>query len=191
MKKRTQVAGKPRSRRLTHLDERGQARMVDVAEKPETDRVAVASSAVKMNAATLRALTGAGTTKTAKTSKTREPATTLRTAKGDVFAVARLAALAALKRTPDWIPLAHPVRVVGTRVDLQIDPRLPGVRVAVEVRAIDRTGVEMEAMVGASAAALAVYDMVKAVQRDVEVVSVRLEEKRGGRSGHWRRTRTS
>lgn len=154
---------------LTHLDEGGRARMVDVGAKPETSRVAVATAAVKMKPATL-ALVEAGSGK-----------------KGDVFSTARLAGIAALKRTADWIPLCHPVRVVGTDVVLEVDRRLPGVRVRVEVHAFDRTGVEMEAMVGAAAAALTIYDMVKGAERGVEITAVRLEEKRGGRSGHWRR----
>jgi cyclic pyranopterin phosphate synthase len=107
--------------------------------------------------------------------------------KGDVLATARLAAIAALKRTAEWIPLCHPVRVVGSDVDLTVDRALPGVRVRVTVRAFDRTGVEMEAMVGAAAAALTVYDMVKGVERGVEIQAVQLEEKRGGKSGEWRR----
>jgi cyclic pyranopterin phosphate synthase len=154
---------------LTHLDRQGRARMVDVGAKPETDRVAVASAAVKMKRATL-ALVEAGAGK-----------------KGDVFSTARIAALAALKRTAEWIPLCHPVRVVGTDVVLTADRKLPGVRVRVEVHAFDRTGVEMEAMVGAAAAALTIYDMVKGAERGVEISAVRLEEKRGGRSGVWRR----
>ena len=158
-----------RKRSLTHLDERGRARMVDVGAKPETERVAVATAAVKMTAPTL-ALVEAGSGK-----------------KGDVFSTARLAGIAALKRTADWIPLCHPVRVVGTDIVLEADRRLPGVRVRVEVHAYDRTGVEMEAMVGAAAAALTIYDMVKGAERGVEITAVRLEEKRGGRSGHWRR----
>jgi cyclic pyranopterin monophosphate synthase len=145
--------------------------MVDVGAKPETHRVAVATAVVRMKRETL-ALVEAGAGK-----------------KGDVFSTARLAALAALKRTAEWIPLCHPVRVVASDVTLVADRRLPGVRIAVEVQAVDRTGVEMEAMVGAAAAALTVYDMVKGVERGVEVAEVRLEEKRGGRSGHWRRGR--
>jgi cyclic pyranopterin phosphate synthase len=156
---------------LTHLDQRGRARMVDVGDKPETHRVAVASAAVKMAPATL-AMVEAGSG-----------------SKGDVMSTARIAAIAALKRTADWIPLCHPVRVVGTDVELVADRRLPGVRVRVEVHAFDRTGVEMEAMVGAAAAALTIYDMVKGAERGVEVAAVRLEEKRGGRSGSWRRGR--
>jgi len=160
----------PRRSRLTHLDEAGRARMVDVGAKGETHRVAVASAAIKMSAATLR-LVEHGAAK-----------------KGDVLSTARIAAIAALKRTADLIPLCHPVRVVGSDVTLAVDRKLPGVRVRVEVHAFDRTGVEMEAMVGAAVAALAVYDMVKGVERGVEVLAVRLEEKRGGRSGMWRRS---
>jgi cyclic pyranopterin monophosphate synthase len=154
---------------LTHLDRKGRARMVDVGAKPESHRVAVATAAVKMKRETL-ALVEGGAGK-----------------KGDVFSTARIAAIAALKRTADWIPLCHPVRVVGTDVVLEADRKLPGVRVRVEVHAFDRTGVEMEAMVGAAAAALTIYDMVKGAERGVEITAVRLEEKRGGRSGHWRR----
>jgi cyclic pyranopterin phosphate synthase len=163
------VAARKRASRLTHLDEAGRARMVDVGAKPETERVAVAEATVRMAPGTLK-LVVEGTGK-----------------KGDVFSTARLAGIAALKRTADWIPLCHPVRVVGTDVQLLADRRLPGVRVRVEVHAFDRTGVEMEAMVGAAAAALTVYDMVKGVERGVEIGAVRLLEKRGGRSGVWRR----
>jgi cyclic pyranopterin phosphate synthase len=167
-------AGPSRKRglpRLTHLDHEGRARMVDVGDKPETHRVAVASALVKMKATTL-ALAVAGSGK-----------------KGDVFSTARIAALAALKRTAELVPLCHPVRVVGTDVILEPDRRVPGVRVRVEVHAFDRTGVEMEAMVGAAAAALTIYDMVKGAERGVEIAALRLEEKRGGRSGAWRRGR--
>lgn len=144
--------------------------MVDVGGKPETERLAIASAAVRMSPSTLAlAMGGAGA------------------AKGDVLATARVAAIAALKRTADWIPLCHPVRVVGTEVALEGDDSLPGIRIRVTVRAFDRTGVEMEALVGASAAALTIYDMVKGVERGVEILTVRLDEKRGGRSGIWRR----
>jgi cyclic pyranopterin monophosphate synthase len=154
--------------KLTHLDEAGRARMVDVGDKPETARVAVAEAVVRMARPTLRLVQqGSGR-------------------KGDVLATARLAGIAALKRTADWIPLCHPVRIVGTDITLTAEPRLPGVRIRVEVSAFDRTGVEMEAMVGATAAALTVYDMVKGVERGVQIGPVRLLEKRGGRSGVWR-----
>jgi cyclic pyranopterin phosphate synthase len=144
--------------------------MVDVGAKPETARMAVAAAAVVMRPETLALC---------------QPEGARGNPKGDVLATARLAAIAALKRTDQLIPLCHPVRVVGCEVDLTCDPSLPGVRVRVAVQAFDRTGVEMEAMVGAAAAALTIYDMVKGVERGVTIEGVRLLEKRGGRSGHW------
>ena len=162
-----------RGARLTHLDQAGRARMVDVGSKPETLRVARAEALVQMLPATL-ALVERGSGK-----------------KGDVLATARIAAIAALKRTAELIPLCHPVRVVGTDVALTPDARLPGVRIEVQVHAFDRTGVEMEAMVGAAAAALTIYDMVKGVERGVTIGPLRLLEKSGGRSGVWRRPRRS
>ncbi|HVR01674.1 MAG TPA: cyclic pyranopterin monophosphate synthase MoaC [Polyangia bacterium] len=158
---------------LSHLDERGAARMVDVGAKPETARRAVASAEVRMSAATLALALSAGGAR----------------GKGDVLATARLAAVMACKRTAELIPLCHPVSVVGTAVAFTIDRSLPGVRVQVTVDAVDRTGVEMEAMVAASVAALTIYDMVKGVERGVEIGAVRLLEKSGGRSGTWTRVR--
>jgi cyclic pyranopterin phosphate synthase len=158
--------------RLSHLDERGAARMVDVGAKPETARRAVASADVRMSPATLAIIRSASA----------------RLSKGDVLATARLAGIMACKRTAELIPLCHPVRVVGTDVAFTVDRRLPGVRIEVTVDAVDRTGVEMEAMVGASVAALTIYDMVKGVERGVEIGGVRLLEKSGGRSGHWTRS---
>ncbi|HET6284202.1 MAG TPA: cyclic pyranopterin monophosphate synthase MoaC [Polyangia bacterium] len=161
---------RPRAR-LSHLDAGGRAQMVDVGAKPETLREAVASAAVRMKRQTLALVqSGAGAR-----------------GKGDVLATARVAAVSAIKRTADLIPLCHPVRVVGADVDLTPDRKLPGVRIRVAVRAFDRTGVEMEALVGAAAAGLTIYDMVKGVERGVEIMAVRLEEKRGGRSGTWHR----
>jgi cyclic pyranopterin monophosphate synthase len=145
--------------------------MVDVADKPETARVATASAAVRMKRATLELVARAAGAR----------------GKGDVLAVARLAGIMAARRTPDLIPLCHPVRLTGCDVDLTVDPALPGVRILATARAIDRTGVEMEAMTAAATAALTVYDMVKGAERGVEIRAVRLEEKKGGRSGHWRR----
>lgn len=146
--------------------------MVDVAAKAESAREAVASAAVRMTAETMRLI---------------ESGTGAR-GKGDVLATARLAGIMAAKRAADLVPLCHPVRLVGCDVDLTLDAELPGVRIRVEARAIDRTGVEMEAMTGAAVAALTVYDMVKGVERGVEIVDVRLEEKRGGKSGTWVRS---
>jgi cyclic pyranopterin phosphate synthase len=157
--------------KLSHSDARGRARMVDVGGKPETPREAVASAAVRTSAATLRLV---------------ERAVGAR-GKGDVLAVARLAGMMAAKRTADLIPLCHPVRLVGCDVELHPDRRLPGVRIEARARAVDRTGVEMEAMVAAAVAALTVYDMVKGAERGVEIQGIRLEEKRGGKSGLWLR----
>ena len=158
--------------RLSHVDRRGAARMVDVADKPETARLAVASAEVRMTLATLR-LVEAGTGARGK---------------GDVLGAARLAGIMAARRTSELIPLCHPVRLTGCDVEVAVDRKLPGVRIRASARAIDRTGVEMEALVAASTAALTVYDMVKAVERGVEIRAVRLEEKSGGKSGVWRRS---
>jgi cyclic pyranopterin monophosphate synthase len=145
--------------------------MVDVGGKPETERLAVASAEVHMALATLRLV---------------EQATGARD-KGDVLAAARLAGIMAARRTSELIPLCHPVRLTSCEVEVEVDRKLPGVRIRAAARAIDRTGVEMEALVAASTAALTVYDMVKAAERGVEIRAVRLEEKRGGKSGVWRR----
>ncbi len=158
-------------KRLTHLDARGGARMVDVADKPETARTATASAAVKMKRETLRLVE--------RPSGAR--------GKGDVLAVARLAGIMAARRTAELIPLCHPIRLTSCEVDLEADRGLPGVRIRATARAIDRTGVEMEAMVAAATAALTVYDMVKGTEREIEIVAVRLDEKDGGRTGRWRR----
>jgi cyclic pyranopterin phosphate synthase len=165
------VKAKPR---LSHVDARGAARMVDVAGKPETARAATASAAVKMKRETLRLVERASDARGAG-------------GKGDVLAVARLAGIMAARRTAELIPLCHPVRLTSCDVDLTVDRALPGVRIRATARAIDRTGVEMEALTAAATAALTIYDMVKAAERGVEIRAVRLEEKQGGRSGHWRR----
>jgi cyclic pyranopterin monophosphate synthase len=145
--------------------------MVDVSEKPATHRRALAEGYVRLAPATLRLLESG------------------KLAKGDAFAVARLAGVQAGKRASEWIPLCHPVRLDDLRVD--VEPAGRGrVRVEAEARALDRTGVEMEALVAVSAAALTLYDMVKAVDRGAEVEGVRLLEKEGGRSGRWVRPRS-
>ncbi len=161
-------------KRLIHVDARGGARMVDVADKPETARTATASAAVKMKRETLRLVERASGAR----------------GKGDVLAVARLAGIMAARRTAELIPLCHPIRLTSCEVDLDVDRALPGVRIRATARAIDRTGVEMEAMVAAATAALTVYDMVKGAEREIEIVAVRLDEKDGGRTGHWRRGRS-
>ena len=154
---------------LSHFDPGGAARMVDVGEKPETTRIAIASGAVEMQPTTL-VLVEEG-----------------RVGKGDVLGVARLAAIQGLKRTAELIPLCHPVRVVGTDVELTIDRPRARVGIRAAVRAHDRTGVEMEALTAVTVAALTVYDMLKAVDRGMRIVDVQLEEKRGGKSGEWKR----
>ena len=153
--------------RLTHLDEQGHARMVDVGAKPVTERMCVARAEVRMAASTLERIAGGGFPK------------------GDVLAVARLAGIQAAKRTADWIPLAHPIALDAIEIDLTVDHEGGCVRVQAVARAQARTGVEMEALVGVSAASLALYDMCKAVDRGMTVEAVRLAEKRGGKSGHW------
>jgi cyclic pyranopterin phosphate synthase len=157
---------------LTHLDDQGAARMVDVGAKPETDRAAVARATVRVSPETA-ALVARGDA-----------------AKGDVAAVARVAAISAAKRTGDLIPLCHPLGLNGVDVDIAIDEAAGAIVVTCEARCHGRTGVEMEAMTGASVGALTVYDMVKGVERGAVVEEVVLLEKRGGRSGHWRNATT-
>ncbi|GIW42102.1 MAG: cyclic pyranopterin monophosphate synthase accessory protein [Candidatus Binatia bacterium] len=153
----------------THLDSLGRARMVDVGEKPVTRRVAVARAVVRMRPATLRRI--------------REG----NIEKGDAFAVARLAGIQAAKRTADLIPLCHPLPLEVVRVDLTPRGR-DRVEIESEVRVTAKTGAEMEALVAATAAALALYDMCKAVDREMTIAEVALVEKSGGRSGHFRRS---
>lgn len=152
---------------FTHLDAAGQARMVDVTAKTPTVREATAGGFVRCSPATVEALRS-GTAP-----------------KGDVLAVARIAGIQAAKRTPELLPLAHVIGVHGASVDLDVEDA--GVRIAATVRTADRTGVEMEAMTAVSVAALAIVDMVKGMDKTVEIVSVRLLAKSGGRSGDWQR----
>jgi cyclic pyranopterin phosphate synthase len=155
-------------KRLTHVDESGSARMVDVGDKAETRREATAECFVRMAPETVEALR----------------ASTL--AKGDALGVARVAAIMAAKRTPDLIPLCHPLPVSG--VDVAFDVRDDGVRVEVTARVTGQTGVEMEALTAAAVAGLTLIDMVKALEKGVTIEHVRLLAKSGGRSGEWRRT---
>jgi len=154
---------------LSHLDEQGRARMVDVGAKHETERVARAEALVVMAPETLRLIADQAV------------------AKGDVLATARLAGIMAAKRTHELIPLCHQLNLTAVHVDIAGDEELPGLRIVTEARLRGRTGVEMEALVAASVASLTVYDMCKAVDRGMEVRAVRLLEKSGGRSGHWLR----
>jgi len=158
--------------KLSHFDEAGKARMVDVGEKPETAREAVATGRVLMKPETAK-LIAAG-----------------KIGKGDVLGLARVAGIQGLKRTSDLIPLCHPIRITGVEVDLEVQTAKPaGVSIRATVRALDRTGVEMEALTAVSVAALAVYDMCKSADRGMRITEVRLESKSGGRSGTWRRRR--
>ena len=155
--------------RLTHLDEKGRARMVDVGSKPSTQREARASGAVYMKPATLKLIKDGKVTK------------------GDVFAAARLAGIMAAKKTPDIIPLCHPLNITSVEVDLKAQPSKKRVLITTRVSCTGQTGVEMEALTAATAAALTVYDMCKSVDRDMTISDVTLLEKKGGRSGHYRR----
>jgi cyclic pyranopterin phosphate synthase len=155
--------------KLTHVDEKGRARMVNVGEKPITRRRAVASARVKMQPATLRALR----------------ANTL--AKGDALAAARIAGIMAAKVTPSLIPLCHPLPLDRVEIEFSWGRAEVRIRAAVEVTA--RTGVEMEALLAAGVAALTIYDMAKAIDRKMAITDLQLEEKSGGRSGIFRRSK--
>ncbi|PWB81063.1 MAG: cyclic pyranopterin monophosphate synthase MoaC [Methylocystaceae bacterium] len=154
---------------LTHLGRKGEAHIVDVSDKAETKRVAIARGHILMKAETL-ALAIAGEAK-----------------KGDVFGVARVAGIMAAKRTHELIPLCHPLPVSKIAVDVEPDESLPGVRVRAEVSVTAKTGVEMEALTAVGVACLTIYDMLKAADRSMRIEGVELVEKRGGRSGEWRR----
>lgn len=158
------MAARPR---LSHVDADGRARMVDVGDKPVTTRVAVAGATVRMRPGTLRMIVAGGLPK------------------GDVLAVARLAGIMAAKRTADLVPLCHPLTL--SHVDVRLSPRTGRAAIDIEasVRCEGKTGVEMEALTAASVAALTVYDMCKAVDRDIEITAVRLLRKEGGKSGAY------
>ncbi len=157
------------SRRLTHVNETGSARMVDIGGKAETERVARVSGQIEMAAETLAAI--------------RDNSL----AKGDVLAVARIAGVMAAKRTAELIPLCHPLALTDVQVELLLDAGLPGVRVHVTASTVGRTGVEMEALTAASVALLTVYDMAKAMDRGMTIGGLRLEQKTGGVSGSFAR----
>ena len=157
----------PDAPRPTHVDDRGAARMVDVSAKPVTVREATARGQVLLAAAAVSALRD-GTVP-----------------KGDALAVARIAGIAGAKRTPDLIPLCHPLAIHAVTVDLTVTDA--GVDITAQVRTADRTGVEMEALTSVSVAALTLIDMIKAVDKSAVITDVRLEAKDGGRSGAWRR----
>jgi cyclic pyranopterin phosphate synthase len=157
-----------RAKKLTHLSGGGEVRMVDVSAKPATEREAVAEGRVVMAPKTL-AIVRKGNAK-----------------KGDVLATARIAGIQAAKRTHELIPLCHPLAISQITIDIAPDAKLPGVTVRARVKVAGKTGVEMEALTAVSVACLTIYDMVKAVERGMRIEGIRLIEKRGGRSGHYR-----
>ena len=157
-----------RNKKLSHLSNRGEARMVDVSAKPATERKAVAEGRVIMAPKTL-ALVRKGNAK-----------------KGDVLGTARSAGIQAAKRTHELIPLCHPLPIAQIEIDLVPDADLPGIAVRARVKVAGKTGVEMEALTAVSVACLTIYDMVKAVERGMRIEGIRLIEKSGGRSGRYR-----
>ena len=158
------------TRKLTHFDARGAAHMVDVGAKDSTHRVALASGRIRMSPATFRLVASGGAKK------------------GDVLGVARIAAIQAAKRTPELIPLAHPIPVTRVSVEFELDRRSASIVVLARVECRGQTGVEMEALTAAAVGLLTIYDMVKAVDRGMTVSELRLEEKHGGKSGVFRRS---
>jgi len=153
--------------KLTHLDEKGRPRMVDVSAKPETERTARAMGEVGLSRETLELI-----------ASNRVP-------KGEVLNTARLAGIQAAKRTSEWVPLCHPLRLTQVDVELTLSPKEGLVRVVSTVKAVDRTGVEMEALTAAAAACLTVYDMCKAVDKRILIGNIHLLSKKGGRRGEF------
>jgi cyclic pyranopterin phosphate synthase len=154
-------------KKLTHFDARGQARMVDIAGKGVTHRVARAAGRIRMRPATLKSIAAGGARK------------------GDVLGVARVAAIQAAKRTAEWIPLAHPLALTHVSVDFTLQRKAGAVRCEATVTTTGRTGVEMEALTAVAAGLLTIYDMCKAVDRGMRLEGIGLLEKKGGKSGHW------
>lgn len=157
-------------KKLTHIDEKGQARMVDVGEKAATMREATATGTIQMKPSTLRLITEG------------------RAKKGDVLSAARIAGIMAAKKTPEIIPLCHPIQITSMAVELRPVKSRNCLRISATVRCAGQTGVEMEALCAVSAAALTVYDMLKAADREMTIGEIMLKEKKGGRSGHYRRS---
>jgi cyclic pyranopterin monophosphate synthase len=156
---------------LTHIGASGEAHMVDVGDKAETERVAVAEGYVRMRAETL-ALIAEGNAK-----------------KGDVIGTARIAGIMAAKQTANLIPLCHPLMLTKVTVDIVEDTGLPGLRVTATAKLTGKTGVEMEALTAVSVTCLTIYDMAKAADKEMEIGGIRLMEKTGGKSGHFRNTK--
>jgi cyclic pyranopterin phosphate synthase len=154
--------------RLSHLNDKGEARMVDVSEKPATERTAVAEGRVVMTKATLELILSGNARK------------------GDVLGAARIAGIMAAKKTHELIPLCHPLALSKVKVDITPDRKLPGCIVQATVKVTGPTGVEMEALTAVSVACLTIYDMIKAAERGVRIEAIHLVEKKGGKSGHYR-----
>jgi cyclic pyranopterin phosphate synthase len=153
------------NKKLTHIDDAGRPQMVDVTEKPDTVRKAVAKGAVRMQAATFQLIKQGGT------------------AKGDVLSVAQLAGIMAAKRTPELIPLCHPILIGNIRVEFSPDEANSAIEITSTVESTGKTGVEMEALTATAVAALAIYDMCKAADRSMKIENIRLIRKSGGKSG--------
>jgi cyclic pyranopterin phosphate synthase len=158
------------SERFTHFDAEGQAHMVDVGDKAATDRVALASGSIRMQAGTLEMILAGGHKK------------------GDVLGVARIAGIMGAKRTSELVPLCHPLPLTNVAITFTPDTHLNEIRCTATARTHGQTGVEMEALCAVQVALLTIYDMCKAVDRGMVIEHVRLEEKSGGKSGHWRRS---
>lgn len=154
---------------LSHVDPAGEARMVDISDKPETRRLARAAGTITMARETYEAINEN------------------RIAKGDVLSVARIAGIMAAKRTSELIPLCHPIALTDVAVELHLDAALPGVRVNTTAATVGKTGVEMEALTAAAAALLTIYDMAKGIDRAMTIGDISVIEKSGGRSGDWKR----
>lgn len=157
-----------RDQRLTHLDGRGEARMVDVGDKAVTSRLAVARAQIRMKPETLSVILAS------------------ELSKGDALVTARIAAIQAAKKTSDLIPLCHPLPITKVSVELRADHALPGIVIEVTCKVRGQTGIEMEALTAASVAALTVYDMAKSIDRGMVIEQVMLIEKSGGKTGEWR-----
>ncbi|MGU3576318.1 cyclic pyranopterin monophosphate synthase MoaC [Brucellaceae bacterium C25G] len=153
--------------KLTHLDQSGQAHMVDVGDKQETERLAVAEAFIVMQPETLDLILSGNA------------------AKGDVLATARIAGIMAAKKTADLIPLCHPLMLTKVSIEIEADESLPGFKVTASARLKGRTGVEMEALTAASVTCLTIYDMAKAADKGMIIENIRLVEKHGGKSGDW------
>lgn len=155
---------------MTHFDETGRARMVDISDKPVTSRMARARGVIRMKPETLAAIRSGATRK------------------GDVVAVARIAGIMAAKRTSELVPLCHPIPLTDVDLTIDADESLPGLRVTGSAKTAAQTGVEMEAIVAVSVTLVTIFDMVKGLDRDLQIGEISLIEKQGGKSGHWVRS---